>query len=92
MKQPWRPDPEPLETNDRAAVLGGTALWALALVVLLIVRPGPENAWWIWTCVAGIVFGGFGYWFVGRKRRKDLPADEAPVEPVLGMGPPDHQA
>ncbi|MEU7894391.1 DUF2530 domain-containing protein [Nonomuraea sp. NPDC049152] len=83
MKQAWRPDPEPLETNDRAAVLGGTALWAVGLVVLLIVRPGPDHAWWIWTCVTGIVFGGFGYWFVGRRSRRRIPADEAPLEPPI---------
>ncbi|MEU7001039.1 DUF2530 domain-containing protein [Nonomuraea sp. NPDC046570] len=79
MKQPWRPDPEPLKTNDRAAILAGTGLWAVALVVLLILRPPPEHSWWIWTCVTGIAFGGFGYWFVSRMHRRRSRPEETPA-------------
>ncbi|MEV5896096.1 DUF2530 domain-containing protein [Nonomuraea fuscirosea] len=68
MKQQWHPDPEPIETNDTAAVAIGTAAWAVALVALLIFRPTPENSWWIWTCVAGIGFGLLGLWYVRRPR------------------------
>lgn len=70
MNQPLRPEPEPLQTNDQAAVLVGTGLWALALVVLLIFPPAPENSWWVWTCVAGIAGGLFGLWFVTRMKRR----------------------
>ena len=48
-----------------------TAGWAVALVVLLIVRgslPAGER-WWIWTCVTGLVLGLFGYWYVPRLKR-----------------------
>ncbi|GAA3114616.1 MULTISPECIES: DUF2530 domain-containing protein [Nonomuraea] len=69
MDKQWHPDPPPIKTNDTAAVGVGTGLWALALVVLLIFRPAPENAWWIWTCVTGVVFGLFGIWFVRRPGR-----------------------
>ncbi|MCK2213559.1 DUF2530 domain-containing protein [Actinomadura sp. ATCC 31491] len=68
MKQQWHPDPEPIKTNDVAAVGVGTAVWAVALVVLLIFRPAPGNEWWIWTCVTGIGFGFFGMWLVRRPR------------------------
>ncbi|MFG2078222.1 Protein of unknown function [Nonomuraea maritima] len=66
MKQQWHPDPEPIKTNDLAAVATGTAIWAVALVILLIFRPG--HTWWIWTCVTGIAFGFLGMWLVRRPR------------------------
>jgi hypothetical protein len=31
-----RPDPPPLETNERPVILVGTALWAVAFVVLVL--------------------------------------------------------
>ncbi|WP_211370707.1 DUF2530 domain-containing protein [Nonomuraea turkmeniaca] len=68
MKQQWHPDPEPIKTNDMATIAVGIALWAVALVVLLIFRPAPENEWWIWTCVTGIGFGFLGMWLVRRPR------------------------
>lgn len=70
MEQQWHPDPEPIETNDQATILVGIGLWALALVALLIFPPAPGHQWWIWTCVAGIVGGLFGVWFVRRFRKR----------------------
>ncbi|MER7503292.1 DUF2530 domain-containing protein [Nonomuraea pusilla] len=70
MKQQWHPDPEPIKTNDTAAIAIGTAAWGVALVLLLILRPAPEHQWWIWTCVTGIAFGLFGLWFVNRPARR----------------------
>ena len=52
-----------------AAVI--TAGWAVALVVLLVLReqiPSGER-WWIWTCVAGVVMGLFALWYVPRLKR-----------------------
>jgi Protein of unknown function (DUF2530) len=49
----------------------GTAGWAVALVVLLIVRdrlPADER-WWIWTCVTGLGMGLFALWYVPRLKR-----------------------
>ena len=70
-----RTPPPPLEGNDRLITAVITAGWAVALVVVLIVRsslPAGER-WWVWTCVAGLVFGGFGLWYVphlqGRRAR-----------------------
>ncbi len=55
-----------------------TAAWAVALVVLLIVRDAlpAGSRWWLWTCVAGLVMGLFGMWYVpvlkrGRQRAAD---------------------
>jgi len=66
-----RPAPPPLEANDRLVTAVGTAAWAVALVILLILReqiPDDEQ-WWIWTCVAGLVMGLFGLWYVPQLKR-----------------------
>ena len=67
--------PPPLEADDQLVIRVITAGWAVALVVLLIVRgnlPAGQR-WWIWTCACGLAFGVFGLWYVpwlkrGRER------------------------
>jgi len=70
--QQARPSPPPpLEANDRMVTVVGTAAWAVALVVLLIVRdrlPAGQR-WWIWTCVSGVLMGLFALWYVPRLKR-----------------------
>jgi type VI protein secretion system component VasK len=63
--------PPPLEANDQVVIWVGTACWAVALVVLLIVRGSlpPGQRWWIWTCVCGVAFGLFALWYVPRLKR-----------------------
>lgn len=56
-------------TNDVRVALAGTAAWAVALVVLLIIGPGEDDRWWLWVCVAGIVIGLFATWYVPRLQR-----------------------
>ena len=71
-EQAPRPSPpSPLEANDQVVIWAGTAGWAVALVVLLIVRDSlpPGQRWWIWTCVCGIAFGIFASWYVPRLKR-----------------------
>jgi len=66
-----RPAPPPLEANDELVTAIFTAAWAVALVVLLVLRnqiPSSER-WWIWTCVAGVVMGLFALWYVPRMKR-----------------------
>ena len=66
-----RPAPPPLEANDELVTAVITAGWAVALVVLLVLRdqlPAGER-WWIWTCLAGLVMGLFGLWYVPRLKR-----------------------
>ncbi len=63
--------PPPLEADDVLVVRVITAGWAVALVVLLIVRgslPAGER-WWVWTCVGGLAFGIFGLWYIPRLKR-----------------------
>ena len=81
--------PPPLEANDRLVTGSLSAGWALALIVLLIVRGSlPADArWWVWTCVTGLAMGLFGLWYVPRlkrgrarsaARRSGEPAQSAP--------------
>jgi len=66
-----RPAPPPLEANDQLVTAIITAAWAIALVVLLVLRdqiPASER-WWIWTCVAGVAMGLFALWYVPRMKR-----------------------
>ena len=71
MKESRPAPPPPLEANDQLVTVTGTAGWALALIVLLIVRGSlPADArWWIWTCVTGLAMGLFGLWYVPRFKR-----------------------
>jgi type VI protein secretion system component VasK len=66
-----RPAPPPLEANDQLVTTVITAGWAVALVVLLVLREQipPGERWWIWTCVAGVVMGLFAMWYVPRLKR-----------------------
>ncbi len=58
-----RPDPAPVKTDDRKAMLVGIALWLVALAALLVFLPQLTAAgmgWWLWTCVAGLALGLIG--------------------------------
>ena len=51
--------------------LVGTAGWAVALVVLLIVRDKlpAGSRWWVWTCVTALAMGLFALWYVPVLKR-----------------------
>ncbi|WP_019629067.1 DUF2530 domain-containing protein [Actinomadura atramentaria] len=63
------PDPPPLRTNDVAVAAAGTAAWAVALVVLLVVGLPDGERWWLWTCVAGMASGVFAMFYIPRLHR-----------------------
>jgi hypothetical protein len=69
-----RPTPEPLETNEVAIAAGGTALWALALVVLAVFfrhdLQRHHATWWLWACGLGIGLGLYGLRFALRRRSR----------------------
>ena len=71
MARTRHPPPPPLEANDPLVTIVGTAAWAVALVVLLVLRDQipPEQRWWIWTGVSGVAMGLFAWWFVPRVKR-----------------------
>jgi Protein of unknown function (DUF2530) len=64
--------PPPLEASNQLVLGVISAGWAVALVVLLIVRDSlpAGSRWWIWTCVAGLAMGLFGLWYVPRLQRQ----------------------
>ena len=66
-KQP----PPPLEANDQLLTAVITAGWAVAAIVLAIVRDSlpPGERWWLWTCVTGFAMGLFGLWYVPLLKR-----------------------
>ncbi|TPW72878.1 DUF2530 domain-containing protein [Schumannella sp. 10F1B-5-1] len=73
-----KPDPAPVKTDDRAAILVGLVLWILALCGMLIgLRPlvagGHEG--WLWTAVVAITLGLVGLVYAqirrGRVRRRE---------------------
>jgi Protein of unknown function (DUF2530) len=66
-----RPDPAPVKTDDRKAMLTGIALWVGATALMLIfLAPlaAAGNIWWLWTCVAGIALGIIGLIYIHARR------------------------
>ncbi len=71
MSSTRRPAPPPLEANDQAVIAVITAAWAVALIVVLVLRdqlPAGER-WWPWTCLAGVGLGLWGLWYVPWMKR-----------------------
>jgi hypothetical protein len=71
MARPEREVPPPLEGNDRFITSVITAGWAIALVVVVLMRDQlPDSGHlWIWTCVTGFGLGVFGFVYVPYLKR-----------------------
>ena len=61
------------KTNDRLAVVVGTGMWLVALVVLTIAvalvgdfSDGSVHLW-LWTCAGGIALGAVGLLYTWRR-------------------------
>lgn len=66
-----RPDPKPVQTDDRKPVIVGLVAWLVALVVVLLTGlAGAHNGWVLLTILIGVVLGvaGLVYTFVQRAR------------------------
>jgi hypothetical protein len=57
--RPVKQAPPPLQVDTVRVVLAGTAVWVVALVVLLLLGDRVDRMW-TWTCVAGIALAGVG--------------------------------
>jgi hypothetical protein len=51
--------PPPLRVDTARVVLAGTAVWAVALIVLLLLGDRVDRVW-TWTCVAAIALAALG--------------------------------
>ena len=73
-----------------------TSGWAVALIVLVIVRSSlpPAERWWLWTCVTGVVLGCFGLWYVPRlqRARARLEQRRAADQAVQAPPPPENDS
>ena len=66
-----KPDPAPVKTDDRLAIVVGLAAWVIALVVVLVIaQPFSGNAILGWTCVVGIALGIAGFFYTTARHRK----------------------
>jgi hypothetical protein len=77
---------EPLDLDGVRTMQVGTALWAVALVLLLpfygrLREDG--HLWWLWTCVAGFGLGLVGWDHVRRRRNARRQALDAALDPAL---------
>jgi Protein of unknown function (DUF2530) len=78
VSRPDRPVPPPLEGDDRLITGVITAGFAIALVVLLIVRarlPAADQ-WWVWVPAFGTALGLFGLAYVPHLKRARIRAAE----------------
>ncbi len=78
MSRPERPAPPPLEGDDRVITGVITTGFAVALIVLLIVRDSlPEaDRWWVWVAAFGTFMGLFGLVYVPHLKRSRARAAE----------------
>jgi len=78
VRRPERPVPPPFEGNDRLITAVITAGWAIALIVLLIVRSQLSWAdrWWVWVAAFGTLLGVFGLAYVPYLKRSRIRAAE----------------
>ena len=86
---PRRSPPPPLEGNAGLITAVITAGWAIALVVVMIIRDSlpPAERWWVWTCTTGLVFGLFGLWYVPHLQRRRATAAERRAARSAGPEP-----
>lgn len=68
-----RPDPAPIRTDDRKAVLVGLVLWLVALGALLVfLSPllADGRGWWLWTVLIGLGIGLILLVYTHRRRHQ----------------------
>jgi hypothetical protein len=78
-----RPVPPPLEGDDRLITAVITAAFAIALIVLLIVRDrlAPADRWWVWVAAFGTAMGLFALAYVPYlKHRRSRAAERRQAE------------
>lgn len=71
MAKPQREVPPPLEGNDFVITAAVTLAWAVALIVVVLLRDDihQPHHWWILTCATGFAMGLFGLAYVPHLKR-----------------------
>ena len=59
MEHEFKHAPPPLQVDTVRVVLAGTAVWAMALVILLFLGDRVDELW-TYTCLAGIALAALG--------------------------------
>lgn len=62
---------EPLDEDGVGAVVLGTVVWAVAFVVLWVLRDrlaAADAQWWLWVAGTGALLGLPGLWYTTRRR------------------------
>ncbi|MFM1926703.1 MAG: hypothetical protein RLZ06_279 [Actinomycetota bacterium] len=64
-----KPDPEPIKTNAKLAIIVGLILWVIALLFLVFqaTQASAQKSWYTTTCVVGIILGIYA---LIRERRR----------------------
>jgi len=77
MPKPYREVPPALEVNDQLIAAVGAGVWAVALIVVFVLRHhlSPSQHWWIWTCVVGVGLGLFGVVYIPLLKRSRARSD-----------------
>lgn len=66
-------DVEPLDVTGTRTMTIGTAVWAIAFLVLLPfygTLSDDGRLWWLWTCAAAVGGGLYGVWFCRRREAR----------------------
>jgi O-antigen/teichoic acid export membrane protein len=67
------PGVDPAEYSEFKPVAVGLGIWAVLLVLALVFRDDLDadgHSWWMWTALAGLVEGIFGYGYLMRRRAR----------------------
>ena len=89
-----RPDPPPAKVNAITLSVTGTAVWAVATVVVaVLIAQGRVGQELLDVCLAGLAMGvvgiGWGYVHEYRARRRAAPPPSASSSPTPFPSPPE---
>lgn len=88
-----RADPSPYaesQFSEFKPVGVGIAIWVVLLVLAVVFRHDLDadgHAWWVWTALAGVVEGLFGFAYLQRRAARAKRYTTANAPEVTSPGP-----